>query len=55
MAVPAFGTLYLLVPYKLYPLWYTGIMPLLFYISSICVGLAMTIFESWHSSKAPIR
>ena len=46
------GTLYLLVPYKLYPLWYTGIMPLLFYISALCVGLAMTIFESWHSSKA---
>ena len=27
-------------------------LPLLFYISAIAVGLAMTIFESWHSSRA---
>ena len=46
------GTLFLIVPEKLYPLWYTPILPLLFYISSIGVGLAMTIFESWHSSRA---
>jgi Ni/Fe-hydrogenase subunit HybB-like protein len=46
------GTLFLIVPEKLYPLWYTPILPLLFYISSIAVGLAMTIFESWHSSRA---
>ncbi len=46
------GTLFLIVPEKLYPLWYTPILPLLFYISAIGVGLAMTIFESWHSSRA---
>lgn len=46
------GTLFLIVPEKLYPLWYTPILPLLFYISSIAVGLAMTVFESWHSSRA---
>jgi Ni/Fe-hydrogenase subunit HybB-like protein len=46
------GTLFLIVPQKLYPLWYTPILPLLFYISAIAVGLAMTIFESWHSSRA---
>jgi len=46
------GTLFLIVPQKLYPLWYTPILPLLFYISSIAAGLAMTIFESWHSSRA---
>ncbi|HUJ20290.1 MAG TPA: Ni/Fe-hydrogenase cytochrome b subunit [Bryobacteraceae bacterium] len=45
------GSLYLIVPTKLYPLWYTPLMPLFFYISAICVGLAMTIFESWHSSR----
>ena len=28
------------------------ILPLLFYVSAIAVGLAMTIFESWHSSRA---
>jgi Ni/Fe-hydrogenase subunit HybB-like protein len=46
------GSLFLIVPEKLYPLWYTPILPLLFYISAIGVGLAMTIFESWHSSRA---
>ena len=46
------GSLFLIMPEKLYPLWYTPILPLLFYVSSIAVGLAMTIFESWHSSRA---
>jgi Ni/Fe-hydrogenase subunit HybB-like protein len=46
------GSLYLIVPEKLYPLWYTPLLPLLFYISAIAVGLSMTIFESWHSSRA---
>ena len=46
------GTLFLIVPSKLYPLWYTPLLPLLFYVSAIAVGLAMTIFESWHSSRA---
>src|SRR5689334_17290914 len=46
------GTLYLIVPTKLYPLWYSPLLPLMFYISAIAAGLAMTIFESWHSSKA---
>jgi Ni/Fe-hydrogenase subunit HybB-like protein len=46
------GTMYLIVPHKLHPLWYSPMLPLMFYISAICVGLAMTIFEAWHSSKA---
>ena len=46
------GTLFLIVPEKLYPLWYTPMLPVLFYVSAIAVGLAMTIFESWHSSRA---
>jgi Ni/Fe-hydrogenase subunit HybB-like protein len=46
------GSLYLIVPNKLHPLWYSPLLPVLFYISAICAGLAMTIFESWHSSKA---
>jgi Ni/Fe-hydrogenase subunit HybB-like protein len=46
------GTLFLIVPEKLYPLWYSPILPLLFFVSAIGVGLAMTIFESWHSSRA---
>lgn len=46
------GSLYLIVPNKLYALWYTPVLPVLFFISAICVGLAMTIFESWHSARA---
>jgi Ni/Fe-hydrogenase subunit HybB-like protein len=46
------GTMYLIVPHKLHPLWYSPMLPLLFYMSAICVGLAMVIFESWHSSRA---
>lgn len=46
------GSLYLIVPGKLYPLWYSPMLPVMFYISAICAGFAMTIFESWHSSKA---
>lgn len=46
------GSLYLIVPHKLHPLWYTPLLPILFFVSAVTVGLAMTIFESWHSSKA---
>ena len=46
------GSLYLIVPGKLYPLWYSPMEPVLFFASALCAGLAMTIFESWHSRKA---
>ncbi|MBI4892930.1 MAG: Ni/Fe-hydrogenase cytochrome b subunit [Acidobacteria bacterium] len=46
------GSLFLIFPNKLHPLWYTSMLPVLFYVSAIATGLAMTIFESWHSSKA---
>jgi len=46
------GTLFLIVPEKMYALWYSPTLPAQFYISAIAVGLAMTIFESWHSSRA---
>jgi Ni/Fe-hydrogenase subunit HybB-like protein len=46
------GSLYLIVPSKLYPLWYSPFLPVFFFVSAICVGMAMTIFESWHSSRA---
>jgi Ni/Fe-hydrogenase subunit HybB-like protein len=45
------GSLYLIVPNKLHPFWYTPLLPVLFFISAICVGLAMTIFESSLSAK----
>jgi Ni/Fe-hydrogenase subunit HybB-like protein len=45
------GTLYLIMPEKLHPFWYTPLLPVFFFISAIAVGLAMTIFESSMSSK----
>jgi len=45
------GTLYLIMPTKLHPFWYSPLLPVFFYISAIAVGLAMTIFESSMSSK----
>jgi len=45
------GTLYLIMPNKLHPFWYSPLLPVFFYLSAIAVGLAMTIFESSMSSK----
>ncbi len=40
------GALFLLAPSKLHPLWYSGYLPVFFFISSIIAGLSMVIFES---------
>lgn len=45
------GTVYLIMPNKLHPFWYTPLLPVFFFLSAVCVGLAMTIFESSMSSK----
>jgi Ni/Fe-hydrogenase subunit HybB-like protein len=45
------GTLYLIMPEKLHPFWYTPLLPVFFFLSAIAVGLAMTIFESSMSAK----
>jgi Ni/Fe-hydrogenase subunit HybB-like protein len=45
------GSLFLLVPSKLHPLWYTPYLPLLFFFSAVTVGFAMVMFESFLSSK----
>jgi Ni/Fe-hydrogenase subunit HybB-like protein len=37
------GTLYLNMPYRLHPLWYSPILSPLFFISSIMAGLAVTV------------
>ncbi|MHC4844881.1 MAG: NrfD/PsrC family molybdoenzyme membrane anchor subunit [Planctomycetota bacterium] len=46
------GTLYLIVPGKLHGLWYTPLLPVLFFVSAVSVGLAMTIVESRLSARA---
>lgn len=45
------GGFFLLVPHKLHKLWYTPMLPQLFYISAIAVGLAMVSFETIVSSR----
>jgi Ni/Fe-hydrogenase subunit HybB-like protein len=45
------GSLLLIQPVKLYPLWWTPILPVLFFISAIAIGLAMIIFESTLSAR----
>ena len=44
------GTLYVIAPHKLHPLWYSPILPILFFISAIGLGLSMVIAESIVSS-----
>jgi Ni/Fe-hydrogenase subunit HybB-like protein len=46
------GSLYLIVPEKLYGLWYSPYLPVFFFVSAISVGCAMVIFESFLSSRA---
>jgi len=46
------GSLYLIVPSKMYPLWYTHQLPIMFWASAVCAGLAMVIVESRLSSRA---
>jgi Ni/Fe-hydrogenase subunit HybB-like protein len=46
------GTLMLIAPSKMHPLWYTPISPLLFLMSAIAVGFPMVIFESILSSRS---
>jgi Ni/Fe-hydrogenase subunit HybB-like protein len=46
------GTLYLILPTKLHPLWYSPMLPVLFWISALAIGLAMVIFESGLSARA---
>ena len=40
------GTLFLIMPFKLYPLWYSNILPVQFFISAVSLGLMMVAFES---------
>ena len=44
------GSLFLIMPYRLHPLWYSPIMPILFFVSAIGLGFMMVIFESMTTS-----
>ena len=45
------GSLLLIQPSKLHPLWWTPILPIMFFTSAISIGLAMIILESSLSSR----
>jgi Ni/Fe-hydrogenase subunit HybB-like protein len=45
------GSLLLIQPTKLHPLWWTPILPIMFFSSAISVGMAMIILESSLSSR----
>jgi Ni/Fe-hydrogenase subunit HybB-like protein len=47
----ALGSLFLLAPTKLHPLWYSSYIFIFFFISAIIAGLCMVIFESTVSHK----
>ncbi|MFN8010537.1 MAG: Ni/Fe-hydrogenase cytochrome b subunit [Holophagaceae bacterium] len=46
------GSLYLIVPSKLHPLWYSPLLPLHFYVSAIGAGIGMVVLESYLSQRA---
>ncbi|MFQ6104257.1 MAG: NrfD/PsrC family molybdoenzyme membrane anchor subunit [Candidatus Glassbacteria bacterium] len=46
------GSLFLIIPEKVHPLWWSQLLPVLFFVSAIMAGFAMVIFESYMSSRA---
>jgi Ni/Fe-hydrogenase subunit HybB-like protein len=40
------GSMLLIMPFRIHPLWYSTMLPELFFVSAICLGLAVVIFES---------
>ncbi len=46
------GSLFLIVPSKLHPYWYSPRLPLFFFISAVATGMAIVIFESNLSARA---
>jgi len=46
------GTMLTILPYRIHPLWYSRLLPVYFFLTAIAAGLAMTVFESYHSARA---
>jgi Ni/Fe-hydrogenase subunit HybB-like protein len=46
------GSLYLIIPEKMHPLWFSPLLPVYFYLSAISTGFAMVIFEAYLSARA---
>lgn len=47
----ALGALFLLTPGKLHPLWYSPLIPIFFFVSSVIGGISMVIIESTLSHR----
>lgn len=45
------GSLFLIAPSKLHPLWYSSYLPVFFFVTSIIAGLSMVIVESTLSHR----
>ena len=46
------GALFLMMPHRVHPLWYSGFIPVFFFVSAIIAGLSMVIVESALSHRA---
>lgn len=46
------GALFLMMPHRVHPLWYSGFLPIFFFVSAIAAGIAMVIVESALSHHA---
>ncbi len=44
------GSLFMIMPYRVHPLWYSNILPIMFFISAVGLGLMMVTFESHFTS-----
>ncbi len=47
----ALGSLFLLMPSKVHPLWYSSYLSILFFVSAIAAGIAMIVIESMLSHR----
>jgi Ni/Fe-hydrogenase subunit HybB-like protein len=45
------GSMFLIAPQKIHPLWYTTLLPIFFLISSVAVGLCVTVVASIYSAR----
>ena len=46
------GAMYMVMPTKLHPLWYSTYIPVYFFVSAVAAGLAMVIVEGMFSHRA---
>lgn len=49
------GSLLLIIPHKLHPLWFTQALPILFLLSAIMIGAGMVMFETIVSARLQNR